>query len=285
MSPRSKIVSCATDLPIHGFSWSMFFCQHVGLQQASCADLPLSLPVITRWWTASSFLCRTTLWVFAGTTPTAFGAASKEGDHDWIGALTGYVIRSAPQGLAVHGVTLAALSAETLGMRIIPSSRCLRTCRHAYFRLRSGRCCGVLMHRPRASGRVVPLIAGHLSFGAIASPGALSLVDSVYKFAAKHPMSCGIPWDSLNCELRAFAALRSSVARRLDQLLVPRSLLLGCLRKRILSCAARVEPVSLSSGPHGRVLERSRFRGPGGSERAQEHAFQQLGLVDPASGR
>ena len=30
-----------------GFSWSMFFGQHVGLQQASCADLPLRLPVIT----------------------------------------------------------------------------------------------------------------------------------------------------------------------------------------------------------------------------------------------
>ena len=25
----------------------MFFCQHAGLQQARCADLPLSLPVIT----------------------------------------------------------------------------------------------------------------------------------------------------------------------------------------------------------------------------------------------
>ena len=31
---------------------------------------------------------------------------------------------------------------------------------------------------------------------------------------------------------------------------------------------------------HGRVLERSRFRGPAGSERAREHAFQQLGLAE-----
>ena len=43
----------------------------------------------------------------------------------------------------------------------------------------------VLMHRRRVSGRVVQLIAGHLSFGSIASRGALSLLDSVYKFAAK----------------------------------------------------------------------------------------------------
>ena len=37
------------------FSWSMFFCQHVGLQKANCACLPLSLP---------------TLLICAGTTPT-----------------------------------------------------------------------------------------------------------------------------------------------------------------------------------------------------------------------
>ena len=35
----------------------------------------------------------------------------------------------------------------------------------------------------------------------------------------------------------------------------------------------RIAPVSLVAR-HGRVLEFSRFRGPGGSERTQEHAFQ-----------
>ena len=29
------------------FIWSMFFCQLVGLYEANCADLPVSLPVIT----------------------------------------------------------------------------------------------------------------------------------------------------------------------------------------------------------------------------------------------
>ena len=33
---------------------------------------------------------------------------------------------------------------------------------------------------------------------------------------------------------------------------------------------------------HGRVLERFRFRGQGGSEPALEHAFQHFGLADPA---
>ena len=41
-------------------------------------------------------------------------------------------------GLAVHEVIPAALSAEALGMRIIKSSRCLRTCRHAYFSYQVG---------------------------------------------------------------------------------------------------------------------------------------------------
>ena len=47
--------------------------------------------------------------------------------------------------------------------------------------------------------------------------------------------------------------------------MVPRSLLLGCLRV--------VER-------HGRVLERSPFPSPAGSERASEHAFRQLGLAE-----
>ena len=40
-------------------------------------------------------------------------------------------------------------------------------------------------------------------------------------------------------------------------------------------------PVSLVPR-HGRVLERSHFRGPAGSDRAREHAFQQLGLAEGA---
>ena len=63
---------------------------------------------------------------------------------------------------------------------------------------------------------------------------------------------------------------------RLNQLLVLRSLLLGCLRNRVVLCDAH------STRRYGRVLERSRFRGPAGCERAREHAFQQLELADPA---
>ena len=60
---------------------------------------------------------------------------------------------------------------------------------------------------------------------------------------------------------------------------MPRSPLLECLRKRMV-LATRTAPVSVVAR-RGRVLERSRFRGPAGSERAREHAFQQLGLADP----
>ena len=58
-----------------------------------------------------------------------------------------------------------------------------------------------------------------------------------------------------------------------------RSLLLGCFKERVVF---RFAPVSLVAR-HGRVLERFRFRSPAGSERAPEHAFQQLGLTDSAS--
>ena len=60
------------------------------------------------------------------------------------------------------------------------------------------------MRRRRVSGRVVQLIAGHLSFGAVASRGALSLY-SLYKSAVQHRMSRGVPWDFLNCEFRPYA--------------------------------------------------------------------------------
>ena len=69
------------------------------------------------------------------------------------------------------------------------------------------------MHRSRVSGRVVQLIAGHLSFGAIASRGALSSLDSVYKLAAKHCMSCGIPWVFLKYERRAYYSAEDKFER------------------------------------------------------------------------
>ena len=42
----------------------------------------------------------------------------------------------------------------------------------------------------------------------------------------------GIPWDSFKCELSSIRWSASSFERRLDQLLVPRSLLLGGFRKK-----------------------------------------------------
>ena len=90
-------------------------------------------------------------------------------------------------------------------MKIVPSHGVCGHTDQRIFRLKSA--LRVLMHRRRVSGRVVQLIGGRLSFGAIASRGALSLLDSVYKFAAKHSMSCGIPCDSLKFELRAYAGL------------------------------------------------------------------------------
>ena len=48
-------------------------------------------------------------------------------------------------------------------------------------------------------------------------------------------------------------------------------------------CATRKAHVSLVAR-QVRVLERSCFRSPAGSERAREHAFPRLGLADPAPG-
>ena len=91
---------------------------------------------------------------------------------------------------------------------------------------------------------------------------------------------CGIPWDSLTCELRAFAGLLPLLKGGLDQPLVPQSLFLGCLPKGCFF-ATRTAPVS-PVARHGRVVDRSRFRGRASSECARKHPFQHLRLADRA---
>ena len=177
-----------------GFSQSMFFCQHVGLQQASCADLPLSLPVITDGGPPivngpNHSVC------FRWNCADTFGAVSK-GATLTDQCLDGPRESFRRAGLAVHTITPAALSAETLRMRTIPSHG---VCGHGdkrIFRLTSA--LRVLMHRRRVSGRVVQLIAGHLSFGAIA------LARNIVPFWTRcmnslRSTGCYVrnPWDSL----------------------------------------------------------------------------------------
>ena len=152
-------------------------------------DLPLSLPVITD-------------------RPSLLGPLTLLGASWTDRCLDGLCGSFRRAGLPVHEVTSAALSAETLSVRIIPSHGACGHTDKRILRLRSA--LRVLMHRRRVSGRVVQLIAGHLSFGAVASRGALSLLElGVSNLAAKHWMSRGIPWDSLKCELRAYAGLLS----------------------------------------------------------------------------
>ena len=161
-------------------------------------------------------------------------------------------------------------------MRIIPSHGVCGHTDKRMFRLRSA--LRVLMHRRRVSGRFVQLVAGHLSFGAIASRGALSFSDSVYKYAAKHWMSRGISWDSLTC-----TGLLSLFKRDWTNCWCPEVYCSDASKKKKKgwSLATRMAPVSLVAS-NARVLERSRFRAPAGRERAHEHVFQHLGLADPA---
>ena len=127
------------------------------------------------------------------------------------------------------------------------------------------------MRRRLVAGLVVQLIAGHLSIGAIASRG---MSHSVYKFGAKHWMSCEIPWVSLKCELRAYAGPLPLLKGDWTNCQCPE---VNCsdASEKGWSLATRMAAVSLVAR-HGRVLERFCFRGPPGSERAREHAFQQL---------
>ena len=160
----------------------MFFCQLVGFQQANCADLPLCLPVITDG--GPPILGVNHFVGFRWSCADNFGAISK-GTILTDRCLDGLNDSFHRASLPVHEVTPAALSTETLGMRIIfPHSVCGQT-DQLFFRLGS----------------------------AIASRGALFLLDSLYKFVAKHWMSRGTLWDSLKCDLRADAGPLSLFTR------------------------------------------------------------------------
>ena len=119
------------------------------------------------------------------------------------------------------------------------------------------------------------MVAGHLSFGATPSRGASSLLDSVNRFAAKHWTSCGIPWVSLKCELRAHAdllpLLKGDRTHRCCPIFCPLD-----VHEKGWSSAVRTVPVSLVAR-HGRVLKRSFSQS--GCERG-DHAFQKLGLAE-----
>ena len=130
VSTEQKVFPAPLTLPIV-FSQSMFFCQHVGLQQASCADLPLSLPVITDGGPPivngpNHSVC------FRWNCEDTFGAVSK-GATLTDQCLDGPRESFRRAGLAVHTITPAALSAETLRMRTIPSHG---VCGSAFFVLR-----------------------------------------------------------------------------------------------------------------------------------------------------
>ena len=136
------------------FSWSMLFCQHVSLQQASCANLPLSLPVITGGGPP----------IFVGLSHSV-GCRNNYADNFEAVSKGAILIDQCFDGLCasfrrscltVHEQTPAAFSAGTLGMRIIPSHGVCGHTDKRIFRLRSLR---VLMHPHRISGRVVQLIA------------------------------------------------------------------------------------------------------------------------------
>ena len=93
--------------------------------------------------------------------------------------------------------------------------------------------------------------------------------------SAPLPRGCAVPFGlSENVAARPWVVSMKSE---------PRGFRLGCLRKKGWSFATRKAPVSLVAR-HGCVLERFRFRGLACSERAQEHAVQQLGLADLAHG-
>ena len=229
------------------------FCQHVGLQQANCADLPRSLRVITDF-----------------QPPIVDGVNHSVGFRRNFADNCGAVSK----GAALTDRCLDGLCVILSVAQVFPCTRRLLLPRRS---VRGSLLWYIVVVSQEGS---CSSIAGHLSFGAVASRRAMSLLDSVYKLAAKHWMSRGIPCDS---EMSTLSIRWSivSLQRGLDQLLVSRSLLLGCFKKG-WSFASRTAHVSLVAC-HGRVLERSRFRSTAGSERAGRARLPTSGVADTAT--
>ena len=193
-SVSSRNTSCffaPLTLPM-GFSWTMFFCQHVGLQQANCPDRPLSLPVITD--------CGPPIvpgpnhsvgfqWNFADNVDAVSKGATLS-DRCFDGLCGSF--RQA--GLPVHEVTPGALSAEMLGMRVFPS-HCV--CGHADMRF----------FNPSQIGVAHLDVSSSCLRKGCATDCRSSLHPRHCLASATHWMSCEIPWVSLKCELRAYVRL------------------------------------------------------------------------------
>ena len=129
LSAKQKLFLAPLTLPMR-FIWSMFFCKLVGLYEANCADLTVSLPVITgggppiviganhsagfRWNNADNF-----------------GAVS-EGDTLTDRCFDGLCDSFRRAGLPVHEVTSAAFWRD-LRYEDHPFSRCPATLTSTFF--------------------------------------------------------------------------------------------------------------------------------------------------------
>ena len=210
---------------------------------------------------------RTTLYVFAGTSPTIMDRCfDRECDS----------FRRA--GLRVHEVTPAVLSAETFGMRIILS--------HGVADIQTSVIFSSLIGVARLDASPSCLGKGR------ATHCWSSLIWS-YRLA-KSAVPCGlgvkircealdVMWNSvglvsLKCEHRAYAGPLPFVKEDWTNCWCLEVYCSGASQNG-WSFSTRMAPVSLVER-HGRVLEHSRFRGPASSERARKHAFQQLGFAN-----
>ena len=175
----------------------------------------------------------------------------------------------------MHEVTPAALSAEMLGMRIIPSH-------------------GVCGHRQAYFSSQAGVTRFDASSSCLRNGRATDCWSSLFLVPLPREERCPFWTRFTNSLLEfretlrsvSFSSIRwstSSFERRLDQTLVPRSLLLGCLRKRMVSLR-HARHMSLSS----RVMDvfwnvlistvQRAVNVPGNT------LFQQLELADPAPG-
>ena len=254
-----------------GFSWAMFFCQHVGLDLHRRAQLPRSLS-----WVADrappaiiSDPEDGLLWNFADN----FGNVCSTRPR--ANLMLGSVIDVAKQsGLLVHDIQWADGRGQNLGYDVRASSGSVS---HTALRaVRTREAARALARRRTASGRAVQLTNGHLSFVGLLCRGSLSVLNTAFRFALAAYLEPQPIWETVRKELLAFAGLMPLIVADWT---LPWSSTAYISDASPYGFAFAVADLGVAAcSKMGRVRERSRFLMDDASAHARDHAFRSLGL-------
>ena len=108
-------------------------------------------------------------------------------------------------GLDAHDISLASGCAYVLGYEVSPANSYCSGAGKRIARIRS--VARTVSSRRRTSRRAMELVSGRKSFLAVSNRGAISILDTSFKFERTSYLVSGDPWSTVRKEKRAFGRI------------------------------------------------------------------------------